>query len=74
MIELAYPAIYHFLFTSQLIAAMVTINISYSKKLSNLVKIYIKNAKYSGYNDNFRFKLAIFQDIYSKLIFYLRQK
>lgn len=40
------------------------INTSYSKKLSNLVKIYIKGAKYNNRNNSFIFKLKIFHDIY----------
>lgn len=39
---------------------------SYSRELSNLVKIYINDAKYTGHNDNFIFKLAIIYDIYSR--------
>lgn len=34
-----------------------------SKKLSNLVKIYTNNAKYSGHNNSFIFKLTIFYNI-----------
>ena len=46
--------------------AMITISIGYSRELSNLTKIYTKNAKYSSRNDSFIFKLAIFHDIYSR--------
>lgn len=38
----------------------------HKKELLNLAKIYIDNAKCSGYNDSFIFKLAIFYDICSK--------
>lgn len=43
---------------------MITTSIGHDKKLSNLAKIYINNAKYSGHNNSFIFKLAIFYDIY----------
>lgn len=42
---------------------MYNLNIGYSRKLSNLAKTYTKNAKYSGRNNHFTFKLAIFYDI-----------
>ena len=42
---------------------MVTTNISFSRKLSNLTKIYGNNAKCCCCNDSFTFKLAIFHDI-----------
>lgn len=45
---------------------MATINIDHDKKLSNLAKICTKEAKYSGRNDSFTFKLAIFYDICSR--------
>lgn len=31
------------------------------------MKIYSNNVKYSGYNDSFTFKLAIFYNIYFKI-------
>lgn len=61
--KLVYLAVYQLSFTSQLSTAMVNTSIYYSKKLSNLVKIPINNAKYNGRNDSFIFKLAIFHDI-----------
>lgn len=42
---------------------MLNTNVDYGKKLSNLAKICIDNAKYSSRNNSFTFKLAIFQDI-----------
>lgn len=45
---------------------MLNISIAYNRKLSNLAKIYINDAKYSGHNDSFTFKLAIFYNICSK--------
>lgn len=43
---------------------MVTISIGHGRELSNSVKIYTNDAKYSGCNHNLTFKLAIFQDIF----------
>lgn len=40
-----------------------TISIGHSRELSNLAKIYTNDAKYSGCNDSFIFKLEIFHDI-----------
>ena len=37
---------------------------TYSKELANLAKLYIDEAKYSGENNNFDFKLTIFIDLY----------
>lgn len=45
------------------INSQAAIDTGHSKKLSNLAKIYTDNAKYSGCNDSFIFKLAIFYDI-----------
>lgn len=45
---------------------MITTNIGHGKELSNLAKIYINNTKYSGWNNSFTFKLAIFYNIYSR--------
>lgn len=50
-------------FAAYITLAILNISISYSRKLSNFVKIYSDNAKYSGYNNNFIFKLMIFHDI-----------
>lgn len=38
----------------------------YRQKLVNLVKIYIDEAKYSGENNRFAFKLTILHDIYAR--------
>lgn len=54
--------------------AIITTSIEYGKELSNLAKIYTNNAKYSGYNDRFTFKLAIFYYIYSKVDVLLKAK
>jgi hypothetical protein len=35
----------------------------YNKELVNLAKLYTDEAKYSGENDNFDFKLTIFTDL-----------
>ena len=45
---------------------MITTSIGHDRELSNIVKIYTNNIKYSGHNNNFTFKLAIFHDICSK--------
>jgi hypothetical protein len=37
---------------------------TYSKELANLAKLYTDEAKYSGENNNFNFKLTIFTDLY----------
>ncbi len=42
---------------------MITTSIGHSRELSNLAKIYTDEAKYSGRNNSFTFKLAIFHDI-----------
>lgn len=53
--------------TSYSFIALITTSIGYSKKLSNLAKIYIDDIKYSGHNNSFIFTtLAIFYNIYSK--------
>jgi hypothetical protein len=36
---------------------------TYGRELANLAKLYINEAKYSGDNDNFDFKLTIFTDL-----------
>lgn len=50
------------------------IGTGYSKSLSNLVKTYTKNVKYSNYNNNFIFKLAIFHDIRFRVHVVLKAK
>ena len=52
--------------TGLLPAITVTTTIGHGRKLSNLAKIYTNKAKYSGRNDSFTFKLAIFHDICSR--------
>lgn len=54
--------------------AIIITTIRYSKKLSNLVKIYINNIKYSGYNNNFTFNLAIFYNICFRVNILLKAK
>ena len=49
----------------QLIKAKATTN--YSRDLATLVKIYIKESKYSEKNNNFNYKLIIFNDLYNKV-------
>lgn len=39
--------------------AIISFGKSYDRKLLNLTKIYTNKTKYSGWNDNFIFKLAI---------------
>lgn len=43
---------------------MITTIIEHGRKLSNLAEIYTKDVKYSGYNDSFTFKLAIFYNVF----------
>ena len=62
----AHPAVYHPPSASQPPAATVTTSIGHGRELSNLAKIYTDEAKYSGRNDSFTFKLAIFHDICSR--------
>src|SRR6266705_2071554 len=38
----------------------------FGKELTNLIKMYIKDNKYNGEDDNFNFKLTIFYDLYSR--------
>ncbi len=45
---------------------MITTSTGHQRKLSNLAKIYTDDAKYSGRNNSFTFKLAIFHDICSR--------
>lgn len=54
-----YLVIYYLLSINCLLIVIVTINIDYNKKLSNLIKIYINNIKYSSNNNSFIFKLLI---------------
>ena len=58
----AYPAVYHSSSASHPHTATVTTSIGNNKELSNLAKIYTDDVKYSGHNDSFTFKLAIFHD------------
>lgn len=59
-------SINHSLFRNNPPVIIITTSIDHGRKLSNLVKIYIDETKYSGYNNNFIFKLAIFYNICSK--------
>lgn len=59
----AYLLVYQFSSGNHLPATIFTTSISYSKKLSNLVKIYTEDIKYYGCNNSFIFKLAIFYNI-----------
>ena len=45
---------------------MITNSIGHGRDLLNLVKIYSNDTKYSGHNDSFIFKLAIFHVICSR--------
>lgn len=45
---------------------MLNTSTSQDRKLSNLVKIYINNAKYINSNNSFTLKLIIFHYIYSR--------
>ena len=38
---------------------------SYSKEITNIAKIYIKEQKYSGINKSLNYKLIIFYNIYN---------
>jgi hypothetical protein len=40
---------------------------SYGKELANLAKMYTDKSKYSGENDNFDYKLVIFNDLYNRV-------
>ena len=62
----AYLAVYYPPSINHLFTATVTISISHGRELLNLVKIYTNDVKYSGSNNSFTFKLAIFHDIYFK--------
>jgi hypothetical protein len=37
---------------------------SYARIISEVIKIYIKDMKYDGNNNNFKNKQTIFQDVY----------
>ena len=52
-------------YTSAINPPLVT-STGYNRELSNLAKMYTEEAKYSGRNDSFIFKLAIFHDICSR--------
>ena len=41
--------------------------INYSRDLVTLAKIYIKESKYSGEDNNFNRKLIIFNDLYNRV-------
>lgn len=43
---------------------MLNTSVGHCRELSNLVKIYINDAKYSNRNDSFIFKSAIFYNIF----------
>ena len=45
---------------------MITTSIEHGREILNLAKIYTDDAKYSGHNNSFTFKLAIFHDICSR--------
>jgi hypothetical protein len=45
----------------------VTATINYGRDLATLVKIYIKESKYSGEDNNFDRKLIIFNNLYNKI-------
>lgn len=47
-------------------ASATTAISGYGRELSNLAKMYTEESKYSGENDSFTFKLAIFNDICSR--------
>lgn len=61
--EPAHPAVYHLLSASHAHAATTITSIGHGRELSNLAKIYSDDAKYSGCNDSYIFKLAIFHNI-----------
>ena len=39
---------------------------NFGKELANLAKLYTKDTKYSGEDDNFDYKLMIFHNLYKK--------
>ena len=41
--------------------------ITYSRDLVSLVKIYIKESKYSKEDDNFNYKFLIFNNLYNRV-------
>lgn len=57
-----------------IINSLTKIGTGYNRKLSNLMKIYNDNIKYSGYNNSFIFKLAIFHNICFKTNVLLKRK
>lgn len=65
LIKLIY-LVYNLFFESNRQAAIINCNTGHIKKLLNLAKININNAKYNGCNNSFIFKLAIFYHIYSR--------
>lgn len=56
----AYLTVFYLLSASHPPAAMIMTEIGYGKEFLNLAKIYVNDAKYSGRNNSFRFKLIIF--------------
>lgn len=61
------PIFQNSLSTKHLRILMIITRIGHSKKLSNLVKIYINDTNYNKRNNSFTFKMAILHDIYSKI-------
>lgn len=53
---------------------MLNTSVGYCRKLSNLVKIYINDAKYSNHNDSFIFKSVIFYNIFLRADIQLKVK
>ena len=51
---------------TQLIETRVT-TINYSRDLATLAKIYIEKSKYSKEDDNFNYKLIIFNNLYNRV-------
>ena len=45
----------------------VTAAVNYGKDLTTLVKIYMEESKYSKENNNFNYKLTIFNNLYNKI-------
>lgn len=60
LITYTIPTVKNLLFAINLSVAIGT---GYNRKLTNLAKISINNAKYISCNNSFIFKLTIFQDI-----------
>ena len=45
----------------------VTATINYGRDLATLAKIYTEESKYSGEDNNFNYKLIIFNDFYNRV-------